>query len=334
MKEAAYYNKLKDKKVQCLICPRKCIVKEGEYGFCKARKNEKGKFYSVVYAAPCAVNIDPIEKKPLFHFLPGSTVYSVGTTGCNLRCKFCQNWQISQAMPKDVPLIDLSPEKIVEEAIANGCSSIAYTYTEPSIFFEYMLDTAKLAKKKGLKNVFVSNGFINPEPLKELCKYIDAANIDLKSFSDDFYRKITGAWLDPVLESLKILKQEGVWVEITNLIIPTLNDDMEMIKKMCLWIKGQLGDDTPIHFSRFFPNYLLKDYSPTGENTLLKAGEIAKKVGLKYVYVGNIELEKWDNTYCPECGGLLVKRRWFEVAENNIKKGRCKCKEKIEGVWE
>jgi pyruvate formate lyase activating enzyme len=334
MKEALYYKALKNKIVQCFICPRKCIIKEGERGFCKSRENRNGKLYSLVYAIPCSVNVDPIEKKPLFHFLPGTTAYSVGTSGCNLRCKFCQNWQISQAMPEDVPFIDLKPEKVVEEAIANGCKSIAYTYTEPTIFYEYMLDTAKLAKKKGIKNVYVSNGFINEEPLKELCRYIDAANIDLKGFSDDFYRQITGAWLQPVLDTLKTLKKEGVWIEITNLIIPTLNDDAAMIRKMCLWIKGQLGDDIPLHFSRFFPDYKLMDLPPTSPETLIKAKEIAEKAGLKYIYIGNLKTEKDEQTKCPKCGKVLVNREWFRATENNIKNGSCySCGEKIEGVW-
>jgi pyruvate formate lyase activating enzyme len=320
--------------VQCLICPRKCVIKDGERGFCRARENKGGKLFSLVYAAPCSVNIDPIEKKPLFHFLPGTIAYSIGTAGCNLRCKFCQNWMISQAMPEDVPFVELKPEKIVEEAIASGCKSIAYTYTEPTIFFEYMLETAKLARKKGLKNIYISNGFINPAPLKELCKYIDAANIDLKSFSDDFYKKITGSWIKPVLDGLKLIKKEGVWLEITNLIIPGLNDDMEMIKKMCLWIKEQLGEDVPLHFSRFFPNYLMKDIPPTDEKTLINAKEVADKAGLKYVYIGNIKTEKDERTKCPKCKTVLIEREWFEVKNNNLKDGACyNCKAKIAGVW-
>ncbi|MBW2996510.1 AmmeMemoRadiSam system radical SAM enzyme [Candidatus Woesearchaeota archaeon] len=288
MKEARHYKKLDKKKVQCGICPRNCVIKNRERGFCRVRENKDGKLYSLVYSAPCSVNIDPIEKKPLYHFLPGTKTYSIGTAGCNLRCKFCQNWQISQAMPEDIPFLKLSPEKIVEEAIANGCESIAYTYTEPAIFFEYVMDIAKLAKEKGLKNIAVSNGFINEKPLLEMCKVIDAFNIDLKSFSEEFYRKYTGAWLKPVLASLKTIKKEGVWLEVTNLIIPGLNDGVDEIKRICLWIKGQLGDDVPVHFSRFFPNYLMQDIEPTPKETLFKAEEIAKKVGLKHVYLGNI----------------------------------------------
>ncbi len=288
MKEALYYKKLENKKVKCWICPRKCVVKNGEQGFCRARENKNGKLFSLVYAAPCAVNTDPIEKKPLYHFLPGTRTFSIGTAGCNLKCKFCQNWQISQAMPEDVPWVELSPKKAVEKTKAKGCKSISYTYTEPSVFYEYVLDTAKLAKKEGLKNVIVSNGFINQNPLKELCKYIDAASIDLKSFSDDFYKKYTGAWIKPVLDTLKTLKKEKVWIEITNLIIPGLNDNMKDIKKMCSWIKTELGRDIPVHFSRFFPNYLMKDYSVTDKKILFEAEKTAKKTGLKNIHLGNI----------------------------------------------
>ncbi|MBD3354674.1 AmmeMemoRadiSam system radical SAM enzyme [Candidatus Woesearchaeota archaeon] len=288
MKEALYYEVLERKKTRCRICPRNCIIENGKRGFCRARENQDGKLYSLVYAAPCSVNIDPIEKKPLYHFLPRTKTFSIGTAGCNLRCKFCQNWKISQAMPEDLPLIELSTNKAVETAKAEGCKSISYTYTEPSIFYEYVLDTAKLAKKKGLKNVMVSNGFINHEPLKKWCKYMDAASIDLKSFSDDFYRKYTGAWIKPVLETLKILKKEKVWIEITNLIIPGLNDDMEEIKEMCRWIKKELGEEVPLHFSRFFPDYIMKDIGPTRKETLFKAKEVAEKAGLKNIHLGNI----------------------------------------------
>jgi len=333
MKEAMYYSQQKNKVVQCHICPRSCIIQDNQYGFCKSRKNKNGKLFSMVYNAPCSVNIDPIEKKPLFHFLPSSKVYSVGTTGCNLKCKFCQNWEISQAMPEDVHLLDISPEKIVEETLANNCKSIAYTYTEPTIFYEYVLDAAKLAKKKGLRNVCVTNGFINQEPLKELYKYIDAANIDLKSFSDKFYREQTGAWIQPVLDTIKTLHKMNVWIEITNLIIPKLNDDMKTIKKMCEWIK-EISPDIPIHFSRFFPNYKLKNYPETEESTLIKAGETAKKAGLNYVYIGNIMLPEWGNTYCPKSKKIAIERKWFEVVQNNIKKSKCNCGEKVAGIWE
>ena len=333
MKKTMYYSKLKEKTVQCNICPRNCQIKLNKFGFCRARKNENGILYSLVYAAPCSVNIDPIEKKPLFHFLPDTNTYSIGTSGCNLKCKFCQNWQISQAMPDEVPLINLPPKKAVEEAIKSNCKSIAYTYTEPAVFYEYVYDTAKLARKQGLKNICITNGFINQEPLKELCKYIDAANVDLKGFTDEFYKKVTGAWLQPVLDSLKTMKKMDVWLEITNLIIPGLNDSLKTIEKMCEWIKKELGPDTPLHFSRFFPDYLMKDYPPTAENTLLKAAATAKKAGLNYVYIGNIMIPEWANTYCPRCKELAIERKVFEVSKNRLKNGKCFCGEKIEGIW-
>jgi len=334
MKEAMHYMKLKNKVVQCHICPRNCVIKPKEHGFCRARENRGGKLFSMVYAAPCSVAIDPIEKKPLFHFLPESSAYSIGTAGCNLRCKFCQNWMISQALPRDVPFIDLPPEKIITEALANDCKSIAYTYTEPVIFYEYVLDTAKLARKKGLKNVCVTNGFINQEPLKELYKYIDAANIDLKGFTDKYYKEVTGAWLKPVLDTIKTVHEMGVWLELTNLIVPGLNDDMKIIKKMCEWIKKTVGSDVPLHFSRFFPDYKMRDLPPTSQDTLIKAGGVAKGVGLNYVYIGNIMLPESGNTYCPKCRELVIERRWFEVVQNKLKDGKCKCGEKIAGVWE
>lgn len=335
MKEARYYKKLPKKTVQCQLCPKFCVIKDGKNGNCKARGNRNGKLYSLVYAKPCAVNIDPVEKKPQFHFLPGTNAYSIGTAGCNLHCKFCQNWEISQYSPDDVPFVEMLPEKIVNEALANGCSSIAYTYNDPIVFIEYAIDTAKIAKKKGLKNIFVTNGYINQEPLKELCKYMDAFHIDLKGFNDKFYKEVCDGTLKPVLETLKTLSKEKIWFEIIHLTVPKLTDDMDEIKKMCAWIKKELGADTVLHFSRFFPCYKMGDYPPTGENTLLKAGEIAKKAGLNHVYIGNIIIEKWENTYCPKCKELLIERRWFDILENKLKKGRCfKCGEKIAGVWE
>ncbi len=333
MKEAMFYNKLKNSMVQCSICPRKCIIKENENGFCRARHNKKGILYSAVYAKLCAANIDPIEKKPLFHFLPGSKSYSVGTAGCNLRCRFCQNWEISQAFPEDIPSINLEPKELVKKAINSGCSSISYTYTEPTIFYEYVLDSAKLAKEKGLKNVSVTNGFISQEPLKELYKFIDAANVDLKGFTDEFYRKNTEAWLAPVLDALKAMHKLGVWIELTNLIVPKLNDDMNSIKKMCEWIKKKLSPDVPLHFSRFFPHYDMNDTSPTPEKTLLKAAETAKKSGLNYIYIGNINIPEYQNTYCPKCSKLVIERKWFDVVKNNLRNGRCKCGGKSPGVW-
>lgn len=333
--EALFYKKLQDKKVHCQLCPHYCVISPDNYGKCKARKNIDGKLYSMVYASPVSVAIDPIEKKPLFHFLPGTDSYSVGTTGCNLKCLFCQNAAISQAFPEDMPGISLPPEEITSNALRENCSSISYTYNEPSIFYEYVYDTAQIARKKKLKNIMVTNGFINPEPAKQLYKYIDAANVDLKGFTEDYYKNICFARLQPVLETLKLLDKMSVWIEITNLIIPGLNDDMKKIEEMCEWIKKELGTGYPLHFSRFFPCYKMMDRQPTPFETLKKAYQTAKKVGIKYVYVGNVPEEEYNHTYCPKCSETIIRRtRFFQVSENRIKNGKCpKCKTKIEGMW-
>ena len=336
LKEAHYYQKLDDKKmtVSCQLCPRECIIPEGGTGFCRARKNVKGMLFSLGYAQPCAIHIDPIEKKPFYNFYPKSMSFSIASAGCNLRCRFCQNWQISQISPLDTVNQYSTPDKIVSTAKSSGCRSIAYTYTEPTNFFEYMLDTAKHARSNGILNVNHSNGYINPEPLKELCKYLDAANIDLKGFSNDFYNRICEAELNPVLETIKTLKKSGVWVEITNLVIPGYNDDMKMITKMCEWVKNDVGADTPVHFSRFYPMYKMTGVAPTPVSTLEKAREIAVKTGLHYPYVGNVPGNPGDNTYCPNCKKMLVKRAGYSILENEVKKGKCKyCGAKIGGVW-
>jgi pyruvate formate lyase activating enzyme len=336
IKEALYYQKLNDKKmtVSCQLCPRGCTIPEGETGFCRARKNIKGTLFSLGYAQPCAIHIDPIEKKPFYNFYPKSMSFSIASAGCNLRCKFCQNWQISQVSPLDTVNQYSPPDKIVSTAKSSGCRSIAYTYTEPTNFFEYMFDTAKLARSNGVLNVNHSNGYINPEPLKELCKYLDAANIDLKGFSNDYYNKICEAELNPVLETIKTLKKSGVWVEITNLVIPGYNDDTKMITKLCEWVKNDVGADTPVHFSRFYPMYKMTGVAPTPVSTLEKAREIAIKTGLHYPYVGNVPGHSGDNTYCPNCKKMLVKRAGYSILENAVKNGKCKyCGAKIGGVW-
>ena len=285
MKEALYYKKLKDS-VQCQLCPHFCTLKENQFGICNVRQNIKGKLISQNYGRLISKGIDPIEKKPFYHFLPNTQTYSIATVGCNLKCLHCQNADISQANITDFQVPLTTPDEIVKEAAENNCKSISYTYTEPTIQYEFMLDTAKLAKKTKLKNCIVSNGYINPEPLKELCKYIDAANIDLKSFNKKFYKEICKAELKPVLNSLKILKQNNIHLEITNLIIPTKNDDLKEIDQMCKWIKDNLGD-IPLHFSRFFPMYKMLNFPPTTIETLKKAKEIAEKY-LDNVHLGNI----------------------------------------------
>ena len=335
LREAMYYDKLPKGAVKCRLCPWECTIPEGERGICGVRANIGGTLRTLVYGKPVAVHIDPVEKKPVFHFLPGTKAFSIATAGCNLGCIFCQNWTISQIKPEDAVHYNLPPEEAVRQAKVAGCSSIAYTYSEPSIFYEYMLETAKLAHKEGLKNIWVTAGFINEEPLRELCKYIDAANIDLKGITEDYYREYVKGQLAPVQKSIKIACEEGVSVEITNLIIPGGNDSEKDIRKLCQWIYDNLGPDVPLHFSRFFPHYKLTDRPPTPLKTLLRAREIAKEVGIRYVYIGNVPGTEYETTYCPKCGKELVVRRGFWIEKNLIKDGKCPyCGEKIPGVWE
>src|SRR3989344_4002025 len=329
MKEALYYKKLKNNNVQCTLCPHFCVIKERNRGECKVRENKSGKLYSLVYSKPCSIAVDPVEKKPLFHFLPGSKTFSIGTAGCNLKCLFCQNFSTSQVEPEKVKSINLEPEKVVEQAIKNDCKTIAYTYNEPTVFYEYVIDTAKIAKKKGLKNIIVSNGYINEEPLKRLAMFIDGANIDLKSFNEEFYKEVGGE-LESVLKSLKILKKN--WLEITNLVIPSRNDDLKEIEEMCEWIVKNLGKSVPLHFSRFFPNYLMENISITPLETLKKAKEVAEKY-LNYVYIWNISTLKDENTYCKKCKKIVIERIGFSIRKNELKKGVCECGNLVEGVW-
>jgi len=332
---ASYWQTIKGTILQCLLCPRKCVLVSGQRGICTVRINKEGKLYSLGYGDPVAIHIDPIEKKPFFHVSPGALVYSLAVAGCNMRCVFCQNWQISQSKPDEAQSYSLSPEEAVNQAIQGNCHFIAYTYTEPTVFYEYMLDIAKLARSKGLKNTMHTCGYINPEPLNELLKYMDAVNVDLKGFSREIYAKIGGgAQLEPVLETLKAIKNAGVWLEITCLIIPGLNDETDKIKEMCVWIKENLGDQVPVHFSRFMPAYQLMNLPPTPLEKLEEAYKIAKETGLKFVYIGNVPGHAAENTYCPNCGNIVVKRIGYEVLENNIKDGKCKfCGNKIVGRW-
>jgi len=332
---ALYYTKLPKKSVKCLLCPRACIVPDKKRGFCRVRENRDGEYYSLAHSNPCAIHIDPIEKKPLFHFLPGSTALSIATAGCNFTCKNCQNWNISQASPDNTANFELNPEQAVELAIAYKTPTIAYTYTEPTVFYEYMLDTAKKAKKKGLLNIYHSNGYMNQEPLNELTPYLDGANIDLKALSNEFYKNIPGGTLYPVLDTLKTLKKQGVWLEITNLIIPGKNDSETMLKDLCEWIKQDLGSDTPIHFSRFYPQYKLQNLPPTSIEVLKNAAAIARGAGLQYVYIGNVPGLPEENTFCPVCNKLIINRQGYQITEINLSKNKCKfCKTKISGYWQ
>ncbi|MDD5644549.1 MAG: AmmeMemoRadiSam system radical SAM enzyme [bacterium] len=334
LREALFYFPLENGDVQCGLCPRRCVLRDGQRGLCRVRVNYGGKLYSLVYGKPVAVHIDPIEKKPLYHFLPGSTTFSFATAGCNLSCVFCQNWEISQAYPENTRHFNITPEEIISNSLKEGCDSIAFTYTEPTVFYEYMLDTAKLAKQNGLKTVCITCGFVEEEPLRELCKYIDAANVDLKGFSENFYAEYTKSSLRPVLETLRILKEENIHTELTNLIIPGVNDSETLISDMCSWIAENIGTDIPVHFSRFYPHYQLRNKPPTSVKTLLSAKKIARSKGLKYVYIGNVAGEELSDTHCPSCGRALIKRKGYYIESNNIKDGRCEhCGTVIPGVW-
>jgi len=334
VKEALHYKKLKNKAVKCALCPANCVIGPDNLGNCGARKNINGKLYSLVYGKPVSISADPIEKKPLYHFLPGSFSLSIGTLGCNFHCLHCQNWEMSQAKVEDFSVKEIKPKDLIKAAIKNNCRSISYTYNEPTIFYEYVLETARLARKKGIKNIMVTNGYINKEPLKELYPLIDAANIDLKSIEEGFYKKVCSARLKPVLEAVKEIKRTGTWIELTNLIIPGYNSGKKQIEKLVIWVKRNLGVDVPLHFSAFYPTYKLLDAEKTPSEMLLRAKEIAKKEGLRYVYLGNTALEDAGNTYCPECGRLLIERGWLQVHKNNINEGLCQfCSEDIEGVF-
>jgi len=332
-REAQFYIKT-PKGIRCEICPNKCTLKEGELGDCHNRLAEGDKLYTIAYGNPAAVHLDPIEKKPLYHFHPSSTAFSIATAGCNLSCMNCQNHQISQKGPRETKNYDLMPDKVIDTAVGYDSKIIAYTYTEPITFYEYTYDTSKLAHQQGMKNVMITAGYIRPEPLKKLSKVIDAANVDLKSFSDDIYLKLNAGELQPVLDTLKMMKDEGVWVEITNLIVPQWTDDLDMIKRMCNWLAENGFEDNPLHFSRFYPTYKLTQLQPTSEYTLKEAQKIARKEGLNHVYIGNVPGADSDDTLCPECGKVLIERKGFRVTENHIKNGSCEfCDTSISGIW-
>lgn len=333
MKEGFLYQKLSNKIVRCDLCAHRCVIKPGQRGVCSVRENQNGILYSLVYGLALAANVDPIEKKPLFHFLPGTKSYSLCTTGCNFRCEFCQNWQesqISKSPERQIVGLPLPPEKVVQQALDSGCQSIAYTYTEPTIFFEYAYDTALLAKRAGLANVFVTNGYQTPETIKKMKGIINAANIDLKAFSEDYYRKICGAKLAPVLESIKLMHQEGIWIELTTLVIPEQNDSEKELTQLAKFI-ASVDKNIPWHLSRFHPDYKMTDSYPTPLGTLEMAYEIGKKAGLNYIYLGNVITENRENTYCPKCGSLAIRRVGYQTEILAVdQKGNCpKCKENL-----
>lgn len=321
--------------VKCKLCPQACDLKPGETGDCRTRINEDGELITIAYGNPCAIHIDPIEKKPLNHFLPGSTAFSIATAGCNLACLNCQNWTISQESPLNTRNYELLPDQLIRQCKSYQCESIAYTYSEPIAFYEYAFESSKLARLNGIKNVFISAGYINEQPLREISQYLDAANIDLKSFSNDIYEMLNAGTLEPVLMTLQILKEEGVWLEITNLVVPSWTDDMDLIKKMCNWLASNGFSETPLHFSRFHPTYKLKQLPPTPIDTIMNAREIALSEGIKFVYTGNIPEKGTEDTYCPDCHKKIIARNGYTISEFHIVEGNCAyCNKNIPGVWE
>ncbi|MCP4349736.1 MAG: AmmeMemoRadiSam system radical SAM enzyme [Desulfobacterales bacterium] len=327
---------LENKTVKCNLCNHRCIIKEGRRGICNVRENQGGNLESLVYGRLIAQNADPVEKKPLFHLAPGSLSYSIATVGCNFKCQFCQNASIAQ-MPSDRQGMIMgdpaSPEEIVDAALKTKCRSIAYTYTEPSVYFEFAYDTAKIAHEKGILNVFVTNGYMTPEALQMITPCLDGANVDLKAFNDDFYKKLCGAKLEPVKETLKLMKSLGILVEITTLLIPGLNDDKTELENLALFIAESLGPGTPWHISRFHPTYKLTDRPPTSVKNLVMAREIGIKAGLRYVYIGNVPGEKSESTFCYKCGKIVIERWGFSVRKNQVENGKCSyCGAGIDGV--
>jgi pyruvate formate lyase activating enzyme len=323
-KEAILYEKV-DGALKCHICNRGCVVSPGNTGFCGMRQNENSTMYSLNYAAASSVAVDPIEKKPLFHFYPGSLSFSMGSVGCNFRCPYCQNWSIAQAELKEVGTNDILPEMAIKLAIENHCQSISWTYNEPTMWFEYTLDSAKLAHQNDLKTVYVTNGYMSPESLDLIAPYLDAANVDLKGMSNMFYQELCQARLDPVLENIKTMHDKGIHLEITNLVIPGYNDSDDDLKALVEFL-ADVGVEIPLHFTRFYPHYQMNQVPPTPVETLEKAQKMAWKAGLKYVYVGNVPGSNGENTICPECGELLIKRNGYSIENNNLKKDN-KCPE-------
>ena len=331
---ALYYTKLDGKKVRCELCPRGCVVPDGARGYCRVRENKDGEYYSIVYSRPCTAHVDPIEKKPLYHFLPGTSAFSLAAAGCNMHCKFCQNWQISQPKPEELNNFALSPKECVSAAKRSHSSSIALTYTEPIVYYEYTLDIAKAARSSDLRTVMISAGYIKTKPLEKLLEHLSAIKIDLKSFDDGYYRRICDTTLAPVLDTLKTIKASGVWLEIVNLILPTLNDSDAEHKRMFEWIMKNLGPSVPLHLTRFHPTYRMRNLPPTPKSTLQRLHKLAKTVGLKFPYIGNVPGDPASNTYCPKCGKELITRRGFAIRNVGIASSRCKfCNEPIPGTW-
>ena len=320
--------------IQCELCPRACEIAPGGRGDCRVRINFDGRLTALTYGFPCSLHIDPIEKKPVFHFLPGTPTLSLATVGCNLHCKNCQNWEISQRNPEEVEAMELPPARLVELARQNQCPSLSFTYTDPVIYYEYALDTCTAARAAGLKTILVTAGYINPEPARELFRMTDVARIDLKAMSEKFYREVCDATLKPVLATIALAREMKLLVEIVHLVIPTLNDSDADLKQLCRWVVENAGRDVPMHFSRFHPQHKLTHLPPTPVETLYRARDIARAAGLRYVYLGNILEHDAANTYCPKCNKLLLARTGFSLLENRLRDGKCPdCATEIHGVW-
>jgi pyruvate formate lyase activating enzyme len=333
--EARFYEKLPNKKTKCKLCPRECVIDDHERGYCGVRENRGGTYYSLVHSRVCATHVDPIEKKPFFHFAPGTMAFSIATAGCNVNCKMCQNWEISQSRPEQVENTYLPPKSVPALALRYNCPSIAYTYSEPVVFCEYVLDTAEAGRAAGVKSAVVSGGYIQEEPLKQLCRRVDAIKIDLKAFSEKFYKEVVNGELKHVLNTLVAIRKQGTWNEIVYLVIPTLNDSDQEFKSLARWVKTELGPDVPLHFSQFHPEYLLKNLPPTPVATLDRAKAICDAEGLHYVYIGNIPGHPAESTYCPKCRRVVVERAGFAVRAIHLNRGKCQfCQQVIPGVWD
>jgi pyruvate formate lyase activating enzyme len=334
IREAKFYEKLPYKKTKCKLCPRECVIDDQERGYCGVRENRGGTYYTLVHSRVVTAHIDPIEKKPFFHFLPGAVAFSLATAGCNVNCKMCQNWDISQVRPEQLRSTYAPPEKIAALARQNSCPVIAYTYSEPVVFLEYVLDCAQAARAAGVRSAVVSGGYIQADPLKKLCGQVDAIKIDLKAYSEKFYKEVVNGELKPVLEAILTIHKAGVWNEIVYLVVPTLNDGDAEFQGLARWVKSALGPDVPLHFSRFHPEYLLKNLPPTPVETLERAKAIADAEGLHYVYIGNVPGHPAESTYCPHCRKKVVDRTGYTIAGIYIRHGKCQfCHTPIPGVW-
>jgi len=332
--EAGFYRKLGGNRVQCQLCYRRCTVADGQRGFCRNRENRHGTYYTIVYGKPSALQIDPIEKEPCYHMWPGTKIFCTGTASCNNRCRFCHNWHLSQMALEDMRYYQAQPEDIVALAAENDCESLSFTYNEPTVFYEYMYDIAKLAKSKGFGVLYHTNGLINEEPLLSLLEYMDAVTVDLKAFTDRFYREVCSSRLEPVLKTLINIRRAGKHLEVVNLMIPTLNDDPDDVRSMCRWVAENLGEETPLHFSRFSPNFKLQNLPPTPIETLEKAHELAAEAGLHYATIGNVPGHEHNSTFCPSCRRKIIHRIHFQVLENNVADGKCRfCDYPIAGIW-